>query len=205
MELNLEQVQAFINENQESQEVTDYVKTLNPINLTGVQSFLNENEDAKKYFDSEKDKHFSKGLETWKSNNLEKLLEDKIKERFPDTSPADIKIKELEEKIKASELKALRSELQVKAGSIAKEKNLPYEMTSYLIGDNEETTLKNLEVFENVWKQALKQAVEGTMAGNSFTPSKPGQPNAPITSEQVAKMSSEEIEANWDKIQHLFK
>lgn len=36
----------------------------------------------KKWFDSVKDKHFNKALETWKSNNLTKLIDDEVKKKF---------------------------------------------------------------------------------------------------------------------------
>src|SRR5690606_40465389 len=45
---------------------------------------LAKDEVFQKWLQSEKDRHFSKGLETWKENNLSSIVEEEIKKRYPE-------------------------------------------------------------------------------------------------------------------------
>jgi hypothetical protein len=57
------------------------------ISVEGVQKYLTENESGRKWFDSEKDKHLNTGISTWKINNLQKEIDKKILELYPEETP----------------------------------------------------------------------------------------------------------------------
>lgn len=101
--MNLEDVKKFFEKNKDNEEVKAYLEGLKKVSVQEVQQMLVENEELKKFFDSEKDKHFSKGLETWKQKTLPKLIDEEIKKRFPEADPKDVKLKELEAKIQKME------------------------------------------------------------------------------------------------------
>ena len=75
----------------------------------------------------------------------------------------------------------------------------------YFIGNDEETTLKNLETFESIFSEAVQQAVEAKFKQGGRDPKSPTEPNQPLTKEAIEKMSPEEINANWDQIQAFLK
>ncbi|KRU29319.1 hypothetical protein VT91_09330 [Clostridium sporogenes] len=131
---------------------------------------INTDKDFKSYIDSLKDTHLNKGLETWKSNNLEGLVNERIKELYPDEDPKDKKIKELEIKFQNMEKETLRKELTNKALKIANEKGLPTDLVDYFIGQDEEATNKNLETLEKVFIDKLETTVKERLRDNSYTP-----------------------------------
>ena len=170
MEITLEQVKEFFEQNKDNEEVKAYLEGLKKVSVQEVQQMLVENEELKKFFDSEKDKHFSKGLETWKRNNLQKLIDEEISKRFPQDDPKDLKLKELEQKIKQMEQEKLREALKNKALTIATEKKLPVQLIDFLIGQDEESTLQNLATFEEVWTQNLQALVEEKLKTSGVNP-----------------------------------
>ena len=56
-----------------------------------VKQYL-DTENGKKLIQPEMDKYFSKGLETWKTNNLQNLIDEEVKKRFPAVDPKDAEI-----------------------------------------------------------------------------------------------------------------
>ncbi|MCG6796356.1 DUF4355 domain-containing protein [Geobacillus sp. YHL] len=205
MEITLEQVKEFFEQNKDNEEVKAYLQGLRSVSVEEVQKMLVENEELKKFFDSEKDKHFSKGLETWKRNNLQKLIDEEIKKRFPEADPKDVKLKELEAKIKQMEQEKLREALKNKALTIATEKKLPVQLIDFLIGQDEESTLQNLATFEEVWTQNLQALVDEKLKTSGVNPKDSNVKTQTFTREQIEKMTSDEILKNWDLIKDQLK
>jgi hypothetical protein len=205
MELTFEQVKEFIEQNKDNEEVKAYLEGLKKVSVQEVQQMLVENEELKKYFDSEKDKHFSKGLETWKRNNLQKLIDEEIKKRFPEADPKDVKLKELEAKIQQMEQEKLREALKNKALTLATEKKLPVQLIDFLIGQDEESTLQNLATFEEVWTQNLQALIEEKLKTSGVNPKDSNIKTQTFTREQIEKMTPEEIDKNWDLIKDQLK
>jgi hypothetical protein len=56
---------------------------------------IKSDKEFKAYLDSEEDKHYSKALETWKTNNLQGLIDEEIKKRFPEKDPKDTELAKL--------------------------------------------------------------------------------------------------------------
>lgn len=69
---------------------------------------MNTDKDFKSYIDSLKDQHLSKGLETWKSNNLESLVNEKIKELYPEEDPKDNELKKLKQEMENMKKETLK-------------------------------------------------------------------------------------------------
>lgn len=203
---NVEQMVSYLEENKSNEDlkpVFEKFSTKEEIDIEKAKTFIEQNEDGKKYLDSLKDKHFSKGLETWKQNNLDKIVQDKLKELNPQLSPEQLKIKELEDKFNQAQREIMNEKLRVKARDIAREKELPFNVIENLLGEDEETTQRNLETFETTWKEAIQAEVEKRMAGNGRKVHNDKEGNT-LTMEDVEKMTEAEINANWDKIQSLF-
>lgn len=162
--ITLESVKKFISDNQQNAEVQAYLQGL--YTVEGVQTFVRENADGRKWFDSEKDKHHSKALETWKANNLEKLIDEEIKKRNPGKTPEQIEIEKLRKQIEDAERARNREALVNKALKVAKEKNLPDGIIDFFIADDEEGTMTNLTKLEEEYSRAVQAAVEAKFKEN---------------------------------------
>lgn len=203
--MNLEDVKKFFEENKDNEEVKAYLADLKKVSVQEVQQMLVENEELKRWFDSEKDRHFSKGLETFKQKTMPKLIEEEIKKRFPEADPKDVKLKELEAKIQQMEQEKLRESLKNKALTLATEKKLPIQLIDYFIGQDEESTLQNLAKFEEVWTQNLQALVEEKLKTSGVNPKDSSATTQTFTREQIEAMTPEEIQKNWDLIKDQLK
>ena len=168
MELN--EVKQFINDNKEQAEVKGYLQDLNKISVEGIEKYVNEDDSAKKWFDSVKDKHFNKALETWKSNNIEGLISDEIKKRFPTKDEKEIEVEKLKSEIEKMKQEKTHEVLTSKAVKLVSEKNLPVDLVDFFIGENEENTINNLNTLEQSFNSSVQKAVEIRLKGEGYTP-----------------------------------
>lgn len=180
---NFKEVQDYLNTNKEGEEVKSFVASLNPINLDRVKEFVGKDKDAQSWLDSEKDRHLQKGLETFKTNNLQKLVDEQYKKQHPDADPKDTKIAELESKFEQMQKDALHKDLTNKALQIAQEKKLPSNLINYFVGNDEVTTKTNLEALEKEFNNAVQTQVEERLKGGY----KPPKDNTTLTAEQQAQ------------------
>ncbi|NRG43521.1 DUF4355 domain-containing protein [Bacillus sp. CRN 9] len=164
--VNLDVVKKFLTDNKDKDEVKAYLSGLNPITVDGVQKFLRESADGKSWLDSEKDKHSGKSLETWKANNLQKLIDDEVAKQNPSKSPEQIKIEELTKKIEDAEKARNRESLVNKALKVAKEKNLPDGIIDFFIAEDEDGTTANLSKLEEEYNKAVQAAVDAKFKEN---------------------------------------
>ncbi|WP_050607257.1 DUF4355 domain-containing protein [Clostridium niameyense] len=131
---------------------------------------INTDKDFKSFVDSLKDQHLNKGLETWKQNNLQKLIDEKIKELYPEDDPKDTELKKLQQEMENMKKEKIKEQLTNKALKIATEKGLPTDLVDYFIGQDEESTNKNLETLEKVFTDKLETTVKERLKDNSYTP-----------------------------------
>ena len=150
MEITKEQVLSFLSENQDV--ITEV------LTATHIENYLG-NAEGQKLIQPKLDKYFNKGLETWKQNNLEKLIDEEVAKRYPEETPEMRRIKELEQKLAEKERESVRKELTIKAQQLASEKGLPTDLATYFIAENEELTLENINKFDSAYKSALDSAV----------------------------------------------
>lgn len=168
--MNLEDVKKFLEENQGDAEVSEYLKGLKTPTLEGVKDFVDKTEEGKTFIQAEKDRYFTKGLDTWKKNNLDSLVAAKVSELYPEETEEAKRIKVLEQKLKESEEKEKKNLLLTKALTVANEKKLPTEFIDRFLGENEEETLQNLSVLEEKWNNSLNQVVEERFKSNGYDP-----------------------------------
>src|SRR5665647_3193807 len=141
--MTIEEAKKFIEDNKGNEELKAYIQGL--ISVDGVQKFLTENEEGKRFLDSERDKHLNKGLDTWKSNNLQKEIDKKIMELYPEESAEKKQLRELNLKIEKMESEKQKEVLKNKALTIIADKKLPLnKIIDLLIADDEEATISNI-------------------------------------------------------------
>jgi hypothetical protein len=157
--MKLEDIKQFLSDNKDQDDVKAYLGELSAVSTDKVKGFL-DTEEGKKLLQPRLDQNFYKGLETWKANNLDSIIEEEVKKRNPDKTPEQLKIEELEKKIEKAENDRIRGELVNKAFKVADEKSLPKDVIDYFIGEDEEKTLENLSKFEQSYTAALQKAVD---------------------------------------------
>ncbi|UQD52316.1 ribonuclease [Bacillus methanolicus] len=175
------------------------------LTLDAVQQFVNENDDAKKWLQSLTDSRVTEAIKTYEKKTLPKKLEEEIAKRFPPETPEQKQLRELQQKLEQIEQEKIRESLRNKALSLATEKQLPTKLVDFFIGQDEESTLKNLGMFEEVFSAAVQQAVEAKFKEGGRNPNPATPPGQPLTREAIEKMTPEEINKNWEQIEKFLK
>lgn len=159
--MDLEQVKQFLNENKDDKEVSAYLGELRQPTAQDVEGYL-DTAEGQKVLQPRLDSYFTKGLNTWKENNLGKLVDAEVKKLNPEMTEEQRQINELKQQLEDQRREATREKLMNKAISHATEKELPSDskLLSFFIGDDEETTLANLSTFEEKYQSAVQKAIE---------------------------------------------
>lgn len=157
--MTLEEIKEYLEEHKEDAEVKAYLNELSRPSEENVKEFLNTYQ-GQKVLQPYLDRHFTKSLETWKQNNLEKLIDEEVKKRYPEKTPEQIEIEKLRKQIEEAEKARQREALVNKALKLADEKALPKGIIDFFIADDEENTIKNLERLEQEYQAAVQKAVE---------------------------------------------
>jgi hypothetical protein len=155
-----------------------------------INSYL-DTEEGKHYVEPIASKRFTTGLETWKKNNLENLINEEVKKRYPDQTPEQKRIAELEAKFNEAQAKAAKSELIAHALQTAQNKKLPTDLIKYFVGDNQETTDSNIAEFETAFNSAVEKVVTSRM-GESHKPDNDNQ-DKELTVADFENMSQADI------------
>ncbi|MEH7651186.1 DUF4355 domain-containing protein [Bacillus safensis] len=157
--MNIEEIKQFLEQNKDNEEVKAFVGELSVVSADKVKGFL-ETEEGKKVLQPRLDQHFTKGLETWKANNLEKIVEEEVSKRNPSKTPEQLEVEKLRKEIEAEKAARNRETLVNKALKAADEKKLPKDVIDFFIGENEESTIENLGKLEESFNAAVQAAVD---------------------------------------------
>lgn len=148
-----QEVQSFFEANKDNAEFIQYLDTINPI-TNRLESILNS-EDGKKLIQPKLDQHFTKGLETWKQNNLSKLVNEELIKLNPPKTEAEKKLMELESKFNMIEKEKNREAQKNKALKLLSTNGYG-DLADYVenyIGEDDETTTQGLNKFTELIKK----------------------------------------------------
>jgi hypothetical protein len=157
----------------------NFMKALKTITPDSVKDYLEKDETGKKLLNSIADARVTKGIDTFKKETMPSLIEEEIKKKFPAETEEQKRLRLLEEDNRKFQNDVKRERLLNKAISIANEKKLPLKLIDRFLGDDEETTIKNIELLEAEYNGAITSAVEekfkegGRKPGNGDTPPPP--------------------------------
>lgn len=175
-------------------ELTNYVKGLTAtepqaITLDGVTKFLAENEDGKKYLQSYADSKVTNGVQTaienFKKDKLPGLVDEEYKKKYPEADPKDKALADMKAEIEKMKTDSLRKDLTNKALKTLTEKKLPSELADFIVGNDEDTTNKNLETFANIFNQ-YSEAVKTDFVKTSGSYKPPKDDHKPTDEETKA-------------------
>ena len=202
--MDLKEFKEFYNANKENDEIKSF--------LNGeLQNYMSSDEGLK-IIQPVLDSHGSKVVESFKKKGMEKELEKRIeaeRERLklelnPPSNPLESKLAELEAKLNKSENEKIMLDVKSKA---LKELKYP-ELESLLsVSTDEESTLNNVKTINESIGGIIDKALESKLKAGARVPggANSGTPQGFFTQEQVSKMDTNEIKANYDKIQESQK
>jgi len=162
-ELTVKEVKEFFDKNKDTEDVKTYLKELKIVTSKEAETYL-ETDDGKKLLQPKLDSYFSKSLESWKENNLEKEFETKLADeiaiRYPTETEEQKRIKVLEKAKEETDLKLVNAELKNIAIAYLNKVELPLDLTEFLIGKDEGRTVEKLDMFKNMMGAFQKKITE---------------------------------------------
>ena len=167
---SFDEVKAYLESQKDTGEVKTYLQGMAQPTLDGVKSFLETDENGKKYLQSFSDTRVTQGIETFKANNLAKLVEEEMKKLNPQLDTKDLKIQELQNKFDALEKEKVRESNLNKGLKMAAEKKLPADLIPYFLGQDEQSTISNLSNLEKSLQEYTKSVRESILNDGSYTP-----------------------------------
>lgn len=154
-----------VNDNVEGSESEKLVDEENPqdveesnsaseITLVQFKNALENNIECKGYFDSLCDKtvntRLDKSIESWKTNNLENIVNEEVNKRYPQKSETEIALeKAMQEK--------RQLELQVQYQNLMAQNKLPMELLDFVAGKDLEDTVNKIEKFSTIVSGIVEQ------------------------------------------------
>ena len=167
--MDIAEIKAYLDANKDTEEVKNYIGGLNPVTTDRANAFL-ETEEGKKILQPKLDTYHSKSLESWKTNNITKLVDEEVKKRFPDADPRDTAMNTLKAELAQMKADGQHKELTIKTSRMMQEKKLPMELLDILIGADETITTSNLTALETVFKAHVETLVAERLKGGYQPP-----------------------------------
>lgn len=157
----------------EQEEIKGLIKPFDveKITLEDFKKVITENKEIKGYYTSEKDRAVSKGIETFKSNNLQKLIDEELKKKSNEgLSEEAIQLKELQAKFEALEKEKMRSELKGKYTKLLTEKGLNSELVDFVFNEDEEIFNSNVDKINSILQNSINSKTNEILNNNEYIP-----------------------------------
>jgi hypothetical protein len=179
--MTIEEIKAFLESNKDKPEVSAFLGELSAVSADKVKGFL-QTDEGKRLIQPDLDRYHAKSLESWKTNNLEKLVEDEVAKRNPAETEEQKRIRLLEQKLEEKDKEAQREKLMNLAIKQANEKGLPADIVSFFLADDEEATTTNLTKLEETFTKAVQTGIESRFKENGREIQTGGTGSAPVKS-----------------------
>ena len=163
--MDLQEVKTYLETNSQDAVVVEYLSELKKPTAEVVNSYLDSQEGVK-LLQPRLDSHFSKGLQTWKDNNLTKLIDEEVAKRNPGETPEQKEIRELKAQLEQDKAERLKEKLTNVAMKKADELGLPLDLVQHFIGADEDSTNSNLENFNSAFQTAIQTQVNSKFKQN---------------------------------------
>ena len=182
---------ALLNEIEDDAEIDEIILGngfAKPItDVDGLNSLLSGNKELQGLFD----KKVTAGIETFKKGGMQKLIEAEVLKRTgKNETPEQKEIRELKERLDKADQERAKAEMVAKYKDVFNEKKIPSTMLDFLLGEDEETTGANIELFENSMKQYIEAGIKAKLGASEYTPPTGGGNVGKVTWEQVIENPS---------------
>ena len=140
--------------------------------LDTFKELITTNKDFTSFMDSEKDKHSQKSLETWKTNNLQTLINDEVlKATGKKKTPEQIKMEELEKSLNEEKTIRLQTENTSKLKDMLSGAGLdPLKTIEFFNVQNMENAEKAIGNFKALIDETVKAGVEAKIKDGNYIP-----------------------------------
>lgn len=164
----------------EQEEIKGLIKPfdVNEITLEDFKKAIADNKEIRGYYTSEKDRAVTKGIETFKSNNLPKLIDEELKKKSNEgLSEEAIQLKELQAKFEALEKEKTISELKGKYTKLLVEKGLNAELIDFVFNEDEEIFNSNVDKINSIIENSINAKTNEILNNNEYIPPSNGGSN----------------------------
>lgn len=158
------------------------------VTLDFLKSQLTENKEFAGYVAAQKDSAVSKGINTWKENNLEKIIKEEIEKiNNKELTPDQKRIAELEKKLAEREeaerlLNAKNKYIETLNGA-----KLPVGLVDYIFDGDEKNAEERVKGLNNVLSEYVNNTIKDRVKENSYTPPT-GNPDGAKEKQRVDQM-----------------
>ena len=164
----------------EQEEIKGLIKPFDveKITLEDFKKAIADNKEIRGYYASEKDRAVTKGIETFKSNNLQKLIDEELKKKSNEgLSEEAIQLKELQAKFEALEKEKTISELKGKYTKLLVEKGLNAELIDFVFNEDEEIFNSNVDKINSIIENSINAKTNEILNNNEYIPPSNGGSN----------------------------
>mgnify|MGYP001356926840 CR=1 FL=1 len=153
-------------------------------------------EEFQSRLQSETDKRVTEGIKTaqakWEKEFAAKLEAEKNEAarmaKMTEAQRKEAELKKKEEEFEEERKKFNRERIELEVIKELGEKNLSTKFSSFLMGENAETSLENIQAFEEEFNKAVQKEVEARLGGE---PPKKGNTNGTMSKEDILKIADD--------------
>lgn len=155
------------------------------LTLDAFKEKVEKDADFKSFMDSEKDKHSTKSLETWKTNNLQKLINEAVAKANPQETPEQKKIRELEERIEKSDRESKQKDLTATVLKTMNEKKLSdfADLSDCFVKQDKDSSMQILDKLSEIISKHDESLTTNLLKNDTYKPG--GQGGTEPTEEAV--------------------
>ena len=177
---------ALINEADDNADIDEIILSngfAKPItDVEGLNKLLESDKSLQGLFD----KKVTTGIENFKKNGMQKIIEAEVLKRTgKNETPEQKEIRELKERLDKADKEKAKAEMINKYKDVLTEKKIPSNMIDFLLAEDDETTGANIELFENSMKQYIETGIKAKLGDSEYTPPTGGGNVGKVTWEQV--------------------
>lgn len=184
--MNKTELLALINEVDDNADIDEIILSngfAKPItDVEGLNKLLESDKSLQGLFD----KKVTTGIENFKKNGMQKIIEAEVLKRTgKNETPEQKEIRELKERLDKADKEKAKAEMISKYKDVLTEKKIPSNMIDFLLAEDDETTGANIELFENSMKQYIETGIKAKLGDSEYTPPTGGGNVGKVTWEQV--------------------
>ena len=177
---------ALINEADDNADIDEIILSngfAKPItDVEGLNKLLESDKSLQGLFD----KKVTTGIENFKKNGMQKIIEAEVLKRTgKNETPEQKEIRELKERLDKADKEKAKAEMISKYKDVLTEKKIPSNMIDFLLAEDDETTGANIGLFENSMKQYIETGIKAKLGDSEYTPPTGGGNVGKVTWEQV--------------------
>jgi len=159
-------VKKYLEDNKDSKDVRELLG----LDLQKVQAYLKDNPEAFKWFQAEKDRAVTKGIQTYEKDTLPGKIAEVTAGMEKKPTATEARIMELEKRERERDAREARLTLENKALTLISKAGLPSEMAVFFVAADEEKTEANIKAFQALYNASVTAEVDKRLKVTSKQP-----------------------------------